>query len=519
MKLKNTGFLRKNKKIEAIRKMPRPTNIIELRAFIGLINYYGRFIKNLSNLLRPFNNLLKKNVAFKWSKKCEASFIKAKIEFESSKILVPFNSKLPLILATDASPYGVSAVLSHIYPDGTERIIQCASNSLTDTQKKYAQINKEAYAIIFGVKKFHQFLYGNHFTLITDHKPLAQIFNPQKELPAYSAMRMQHYAVFLQAFNFKIKYRKSKDHGNADGFSRLPVTKKRFGGYDPIDIFQIKNVETLPVTAKEIRTETKRDKTLLKLLEALEKGKSLVPLGYQDNELALQSGIILRKERVVIPELFRNRILKELHAGHFGCVKMKNLSRNFCWWPGIDKDIEALVKNCKACNTFSNNPNIKIKHRWEPATEPYQRVYIDFAGPFMGHNFLILVDGFTPWPEVHLMKSINAEKTIEKCLEIFTTFGLPQVLVSDNGRTFISKEFKLFLNQNRIVHKCTAPYNPATNGLAERFVQTLKQGLRKLSTTEKDVKVNVQKLLFHYRLSAHSELKKSPAELMFGRNG
>ncbi|XP_011699197.1 PREDICTED: uncharacterized protein K02A2.6-like [Wasmannia auropunctata] len=513
------GISKEKHKMEAVRKMPRPNNITELRAFIGLINYYGRFIENLSDVLRPLNNLLKKDVPFEWTKDCEIAFERAKEEFQSNKILVPFDSKLPLVLATDASPYGVGAVLSHTYPDGSERIIQCASNSLTETQKKYAQIDKEAYAIIFGIKKFHQFLYGNRFTLLTDHKPLAQIFNPQKGLPAYSAMRIQHYAIFLQAFNFSIKYRKSSEHCNADGFSRLPIQEKRLGECDPIDVFLMENLESLPVTANEIYKKTREDGALAKIVEALEKGKSLVPLGYQDNEFSLQKGIIFRKERVVIPKVLTNRILKELHAGHFGCVKMKNLSRNFCWWSGIDKDIESLTKNCSACNTFSNNQkNVKIKHRWEPATEPFQRVHMDFAGPFMGHHFLVLVDACTRWPEVHLMGSIDSGKTIEKCREIFATFGLPQELVTDNGRTFISKEFQLFLKQNGIFHKCTAPYNPATNGLAERFVQTLKQGLRKLGTTNKNIKLNLHKLLFHYRLLPHQESGKSPAELMFGRN-
>lgn len=106
-------------------------------------------------MLYPMNNLLKKNTVFKWSKECEIAFNKIKLEFGNEKILVPFNPKLPLILAVDASPYGIGAVLSHQYPDGTERVIQYASNSLTETQKKYAQIDKEALAIIFGVKKFH----------------------------------------------------------------------------------------------------------------------------------------------------------------------------------------------------------------------------------------------------------------------------------------------------------------------------------------------------------------------------
>jgi len=185
------------KKMEAVQKMPRPTNVTELHAFIGLINYYGRFIQNLSEILYPLNKLLKKNVVFKWSRACENAFVKVKKEFCNEKILVPYNPKLPLILATDASPYGVGAILSHMYPDGTERVIQYASNSFNETRKKYTQIDKETFAIIFGVKKFHQFLYGNQFTLITDHKPLAQIFNPRKRLPAYSALRMEYYAIFF----------------------------------------------------------------------------------------------------------------------------------------------------------------------------------------------------------------------------------------------------------------------------------------------------------------------------------
>lgn len=132
------GIAKESQKIEAVRKMPRPTNITELRAFIGLVNYYGRFIKNLSDIIHHLNILLKRNTVFEWSKECEVTFNKVKREFESEKVLIPFNPKLPLVLAVDASPYGVGPVLSHAYPDGTERVIQYASNSLTETQKKYA---------------------------------------------------------------------------------------------------------------------------------------------------------------------------------------------------------------------------------------------------------------------------------------------------------------------------------------------------------------------------------------------
>lgn len=232
------GVHKEESKMESIKSMPRPKNVSEVRAFTGMINYYGCFIPNLSTILHPLNELLRKNSPFTWSKECELAFKKAKEAFTSDKVLVHFNPKLPLVLATDASSYGVGAVLSHRYPDGSECVIQFASQTLSPTQQKYSQIDKEAYAIIYGVKKFFQFLYGSKFTLVTDHRPLVQILSPTKSLSIYAAMRMQHYAIFLQGFNYVIQYKKSEDHANADCLSRLPIDYQNSNS-DVIDAFQI----------------------------------------------------------------------------------------------------------------------------------------------------------------------------------------------------------------------------------------------------------------------------------------
>lgn len=175
----------------------------------------------------------------------------------SSDFLVHFNPKLPLILARDASPYGVGACLSHVYPDGTERPIQFASQTLNDTQQRYPQIDKEAYSIVFGIRKFYQYLYGTKFTLYTDYKPLVQIFNPKKSLPVLTATRMQHYAIFLQTFNFDIKYKSSESHANADAMSRLRVNTTSCKQYDEPDIFEINQIETLPLTISKVATKTR----------------------------------------------------------------------------------------------------------------------------------------------------------------------------------------------------------------------------------------------------------------------
>lgn len=158
---------------------------------------------------------------------------------------------------------------------------------------------------------------------------------------------------------------------------------------------------------------------------------------------------------------------------------MKNLARGYVWWPNIDQDIESLTKNCKDCNAFKNDPTKIEAHVWEPSTIPFERVHVDFAGPFLEHYFFILVDAYTKWPEIHIVKNITTKTTIDLCRKIFATFGIPKYFVSDNAKTFTSTEFKSFLKINGITQKLTAPYNPSTNGQAERMVQTLKNSLRR----------------------------------------
>ncbi|XP_011876481.1 PREDICTED: uncharacterized protein K02A2.6-like, partial [Vollenhovia emeryi] len=425
------GLHKARDKIEAINKMQRPRNITE---------------------------------------DCESSFQVAKRAFTSPKCLVHFDPTLHITLATDASPYGVGAVLSHVYPDGTERVIQYASQTLSDTQKSYSQIDKEAYAIIFG-------------------------------------------------FNYSIKYRKSELHANADCLSRLPV-KNDSTNYDVIDIFQLDTIETLPITITDLKLATQKDTKLSKVYESLASGKKLEKYDnfqIDTREFTLQNGIILRGHRTVIPQALRKKILQELHLGHFGVVRMKNLTRGYVWWPNIDQDIEALTKNCKDCNAFRNNPTKIEAHIWEPTTTPFERVHVDFAGPFLGCHFFILVDTYTKWPEIHIVKNLTSKTTIDLCRKIFATFGIPKYFVSDNAKTFTATEFKTFLKVNGITQKLTAPYNPSTNGQTERFVQTLKNSLRCMRSNSSNMHILLQQILMQYRNTSHAATGKSPAELMFAR--
>ena len=217
-----TGIHPTDDKISAIKEAPIPQNVTELRSFLGLVNYYHKFLPNMSTRLKPLYSLLQKGIPFVWSKECNQAFINCKQDLLRSNVLVHYDCNKEIRLACDASPYGLGAVISHVI-DGHEKPIAYSSRTLTPAEKGYAQIEKEALSIIFGVTKFHKYLYGRRFTLVTDHKPLLAILGPKSAIPTLAAMRMQRWALRLLAYSYDIEYRRSEDHLNADCMSRLPL--------------------------------------------------------------------------------------------------------------------------------------------------------------------------------------------------------------------------------------------------------------------------------------------------------
>ena len=181
------GLLKTPEKIQAVVDAPSPGNLSQLRAFLGMINYYHRFLPDLSIRLEPLHHLLQKEAKWVWSEDCAKAFEAIKQLIASDLVLIHFNPELPLTLSCDASPYGLGAVLSHIMPNGVERPVAYALRTLTTAERNYAQIDKEALAVAWGVKRFHQYLYGHHSTLVTDHQPLTALFCPERIISATTA--------------------------------------------------------------------------------------------------------------------------------------------------------------------------------------------------------------------------------------------------------------------------------------------------------------------------------------------
>ncbi|XP_061164934.1 uncharacterized protein K02A2.6-like [Saccostrea echinata] len=411
------GLHKSPDKTEAVRDAQRPENVSQLRSFLGLVNYYHRFIDNLSSVAGPLHELLNKGTKWEWT--------------------------------ADASPYGIGSVLSHVFPDGSERPIAFASRTLNQAEKAYSQIDKEALALYWGVRKFNSYLYGHKFTLVTVHKPLLSIFNPKKSLPVMTAARLQRYAVFLSGYQYDIEFRGTKSHGNADALSRVPLPSinQPQDEKDPIDLFYNRHFDDLPVTCVQIRRETQRDPVLSQVLDYVFRGhfphdcdEQLKPYYNRREELNVYQGCVTWGNRVIIPDILREKVMTELHSGHIGIVKMKAVARSYVWWPKVDEAIEEVCKACSGCKRVQNTPSAAPVHPWNFPPKAWHRLHIDFAGPFHNAMFLIVVDAYSKWPEIFEMRSTTSNATINTLRTLFARQGIPAEIMDLNfaQRNFVS---------------------------------------------------------------------------------
>lgn len=518
-RIDNQGIHPTEEKLRAIKKAPEPENLTQLRAYLGLINYYAKFVPMLSSRLKPLYNLLKKETDFKFDSDCRAAFQLSKELILKNQVLTHYDPAKTIVVSCDASSYGVGGVLSHRV-NGVEKPVLFVSGTLSKAEQNYSQLEREALAIIFSIKKFHKYIYGRPFILVSDHQPLRVIFNPNKGISVMSASRIIRWNIILSAYDYQIEFRKGSELIEADMLSRLPLQ-------DPTDVDSSINsfnmTDELPLSFQDIATATAKDPILVRVKENVRSGwpsrencNDLKPFYIKRNELSVDEGCVMLGSKVVIPLVLRESILGLLHENHIGIVRTKMLARSVCWWPGLQQDIEAMISSCQVCQLSQRNFE-KYLVSWPKTENIFERVHVDFFY-LNGLSYLLLVDSKSRWLDVHCMsKGTGVTQTIEKLKLTFSVMGLPVTIVSDNGPPFNSGDFIKFCNINGINVLKSPPYHPQSNGSAERQVQTIKAALKKymLQKSSLTVEQQIVNFLFYHRNTPCTITGLSPNDMIF----
>lgn len=506
-------------KVEAIQQLPRPQNVPELRRLLGMLNFVQKFAPDLADQTRPLRDLLKKDIQWTWGDAQESAFIQLKKKLSSPPVLAHYNPDRPTKVSADASSYGLGAVLLQ-QQDGEWRPIFYASRSMTSTEQRYAQVEKEALASTWACEKFADFLLGlPSFTIETDHRPLLALLKT-KTLDELSP-RIQRFRMRLMRYSYQVIYTAGKNLTTADALSRAPVGAPQASDLQletDARIFVQSVIDGLPATQGrlvEIKTKQQEDQVCRQVMQycldgwPADKNKvdpDVRPYYQVRDDLSVQEGLIMFGTRLVIPAVLRKDILCKIHDGHQGIVKCRALARSSVWWPGLSQAIQTMVDSCGTCIK-------ERKARPEPLRPsgvpdyPWQRVGMDLFD-WHGLQYLLVVDYFSKNIELAHLTSTSSERVILHCKSIFARHGIPEEVQSDNGPQFASHQFGKFATEYGFTHRTSSPHFPQANGEAERAVQTVKNFLARAD--------DPYLALLNYRATP-LQCGFSPAELSMGR--
>ncbi|XP_062699139.1 uncharacterized protein K02A2.6-like isoform X2 [Aedes albopictus] len=518
--LSGNGIRPTDDKLAALKSFRAPQTAEELRSFLGLVTYVGRFLPDLATVCDPLRLLTHTGVPFTWGNEHEAAFRRLQSMISDISTLHYFDNSLRTRVIADASPVGLGAVLVQFgndRDDSRPRVISYASKSLSPTERRYCQTEKEALALVWAVERFSIYLLGRKFELETDHKPLETIFSPSSRPCA----RIERWVLRLQSFTFVVRYRKGSSNV-ADPFSRLATdcTNQDFDSDSPYLVLAI--MESAAIDTCELEHASTEDYELSIVRECVRSGKwdkpEAKPFEVFRNELGFVGDLLVRGSKLVVPKSLRARMLILAHEGHPGETVMKRRLRNRVWWPNMDREASSHVAACEGCRLVGLPSKPEPMQRRELPVKPWIDVALDFLGPLpTGEYLLVVIDYYSRYKEIEIMRHITANETITRLHKIFTRLGFPVTLTLDNARQFISATFDNYCAQNGIHLNYSTPYWPQENGLVERQNRSLLKRLQISHALGRDWKSDLQEYLLMYYTSPHSVTGKTPTELCYGR--
>jgi len=484
-------------KITAIANAPKPANLKALQRFLGMINFYRRFLPKLAQIIAPLHDLTKE---FNWNPQCDTAFDEAKLLLQNFTA-ISFPLDAPFILTTDASDIASGAVLEQVI-NNSRKPLGFMSKKFTDTERKLATFDKELLAIFQAIEHFRHYIEGRRVTIFTDHKPLIHAFvKPENRSPRQTRMFS-----FIAEFTEKLHHISGKDNIVADAMSRLECHQQS------IETLTDDKLAEAQANSKEQLEAYFSQKKLTPAFLPLSTGKRLLCI--------LQKG----KLRPFVPETCRHAAFQLVHSLSHPSVRQtrKQVSDRF-YWPSMNKEVTEWTRNCVSCQTSKIQAHIHVPPVPIPVPEQrFQHLNIDIVGPLpkapTGHRFLLtVIDRFSRYPEAYpLMDTPTAEQVaVTLWREWFTRYGIPQQIFTDQGVQFESALFKSFCKILGIEFVKTTPYNPRANGLIERFHRTLKASIMARNNSWYD---DLPYVLLGLRTTIKEDIKASPAELIFGKN-
>jgi transposase InsO family protein len=511
----DTGVRPDPRKIEDINAMPTPQGKDDLQRFLGMVTYLAAYVPNFSDKAKPLRDLLKKDVPFVWHEDHEHTYNDLKKAVTSDCCLQYYDPDKLTVLEVDASMKGLGACLLQ-----DNKPVAYASKSLSTAQSNYSNIEREMLAVVFGITRFHTYLYGKRFVVHSDHKPLEMI----SRKPLTSAPpRLQRLLVKIQGYDFEITYRPGSTMVLSDTLSRLPNPyKKEDVDLDHhVDNISIDLVNFGSNKQEALQTETSRDPVLRELQQIIVTGwpetikevpMDIRPYWSIRDELGVSHGVIFKGRQVLVPEPIRADILQQLHQSHMGIEKTRRLAHDSVYWPRINQDIESLVKKCEVCQ--ENQP----KQRNEPLephdipTKPWMKLASDMF-TIDGDDYLLMTDYHSKYPVLCKMPNTRSETVAKAASTTFSMLGAPAEIVSDNGPQYAGQPFKDMCQKWAIKHTTSSPRYPRSNGMAERTVRTVKTLIRKCKKSKQDL----QLAMLHLRATPVDAGIPAPAEILFGR--
>lgn len=508
-------------KVDAIRSIPPPSNVKGLRRFLGVASWYRRFIPSFSELVAPLTRLLRKNQPWNWTEEQGTAFETVKERLTEAPVLACPDFSKPFVLQTDASDYGIGAALTQTTTDG-DKVIAYASRTLNPAERNYSVTEKECLAIVWGIEKMRPYLEGYRFTVVSDHQSL-------KWLHAIKSPsgRLARWSIFLQQYDFDIKYRKGILNKVADTLSRdpLPFTEAPLAETGTTDLQEVPAVEELPNCSWYRRRFT----------EVQQHPDQFPDYRISDNRLyrhffdnQLKDEELSEPWKLCVPKPLRRRVLEENHdaptAGHLGTAKTVIRLAQRYYWPGMFRDAAKYVRSCLHCQRFKvsqQRPHGRLQPT--PNRNPWETVSTDLVGPLprstKGNRYIaVFQDRFTKWIQVRALRRATAA-TVSQALfeEVITRFGTPKTVISDNGVQYDSRTFKQLLQQFGIHHRLTPPYTPQDNPV-ERANRTIKTMIAQFCDSDhRKWDQHLPSLVMAVNSVQHESTGFSPAFLNYGR--